>query len=116
MKINEIKVSAILSYVMIVLNTIIGLFYIPILLRYLGQSEYGLYMLIGSIVGYISVLDFGLHNTIYRFVSKYQSENNEGAQKSFLSTIFVIYSFIMILIIIVGIILYNYIGVIFQAQ
>ena len=116
MKINEIKLGAILSYLMIALNTIIGLFYIPILLRFLGQSEYGLYMLIGSIVGYISVLDFGLHNTIYRFVSKYQSENNDYAQKTFLSTIFVIYSIIMILIIIVGIILYNYIDVIFSSS
>jgi O-antigen/teichoic acid export membrane protein len=116
MKINEIKLGAILSYLTIALNTIIGLFYIPILLRSLGQSEYGLYMLIGSIVGYISVLDFGLHNAIYRFVSKYQSENNEYAQKTFLSTIFVIYSLIMLLVIVVGVILYNYIGVIFSSS
>jgi O-antigen/teichoic acid export membrane protein len=116
MKINEIKLGALLSYLSIVLNTIIGLFYIPILLRFLGQSEYGLYMLIGSIVGYISILDFGLHNTIYRFVSKYQSEKNYKAQKTFLSTIFVIYSFIMILIILVGIFLYNYIDIIFSSS
>ena len=76
MKRDEIKLGAILSYVTIFLNTIVGLLYTPFMLRQLGQSEYGLYMLIGSLVAYISILDFGLHNTVYRFIAKYQAEKD----------------------------------------
>ena len=56
MKRNERKIGAILSYFVIALNMIIGLIYTPYLTRMLGQSEYGLYSLIGSIISYLTVL------------------------------------------------------------
>lgn len=90
MKHDEIELGALLSYVTIFLNTIVGLIYTPFMLRQLGQSEYGLYRLIGSLVGYISIFDFGLHNTIYRFVSKYQAEKDEEGQENFLASTFII--------------------------
>lgn len=103
---NEIKAGAILSYGIIVLTTITGMFYTPFMLRQLGQSEYGLYMLIGSFVGYISILDFGLHNTIYRFIAKYQAEKDNENQESFLAACFIIYGIITILVLVVGVILF----------
>lgn len=106
MKRDEIKLGAILSYVNIFLSTIVGLIYTPFMLRQLGQSEYGLYMLIGSLVGYISILDFGLHNTVYRFVAKYQAEKDEEGQENFLASTFIIYGVITILVFLVGVILY----------
>lgn len=66
---NQRKAGAILSYVNILALILIGLLYTPLMLRLLGRSEYGLYALIGSFVGYLSVLDMGLGNTIVRYVS-----------------------------------------------
>jgi hypothetical protein len=43
----------------------------------LGDAEYGFYTLIGAFIGYIIAFDFGLNNTIIRFVVKYQSESLE---------------------------------------
>ena len=57
---NQRKWGALLSYVNNIATIIVGLAYTPIMLRLLGQSEYGLYSLVGSIVGYLSVLDMGL--------------------------------------------------------
>lgn len=111
---SEIKVGAILNYVIILLTAISGLLYTPFMLRYLGQSEYGLYMLMGSLVGYISVLDFGLHNTIYRFVAKYQNEGNNKEQENFLASCFIIYGAISILVLIVGVVLYSNLEYIFS--
>ena len=54
------KLGAFFSYLSILVNTIIQLLYTPLLLRTLGQSEYGLYSLINSIIGYLAVLDLGL--------------------------------------------------------
>lgn len=53
---NQRKMGAVLSYVNIFLSILVGLVYTPIMLRLLGQSEYGLYSLIGSFVSYLSVL------------------------------------------------------------
>ncbi|RNF39619.1 lipopolysaccharide biosynthesis protein [Planococcus salinus] len=102
---DQIKSGAILSYVNILLTTIVGILFTPFLLKELGQSEYGLYMLIGSLVGYISIMDFGLHNTIYRFISKYQSEEDYRKQENFLATSFLIYCIISLLVLAVGIVL-----------
>lgn len=106
MKGDEIKVGAILSYVIIALSTITGILYTPFMLRQLGQSEYGLYMLIGSLVGYISILDFGLHNTMYRFIAKYQAEKDNENQENFLAACFIIYGIITVLVLVVGAILF----------
>ena len=40
MAVNQLKAGAILNYVILALNAIIGLTYIPYMLRMLGQSEY----------------------------------------------------------------------------
>lgn len=102
---EQIKSGALLSYINIILTTFSGLLFTPFLLRQLGQSEYGLYMLIGSIVGYIAIMDFGLHNTMYRFISKYQSEKNYIKQENFLATTFLIYGVISLLVLLIGTIL-----------
>ena len=50
MAINQLKAGAFLSYVSIGLNNIVGLLYTPFMLRMMGQSEYGLYSLVASVV------------------------------------------------------------------
>ena len=42
MKINQIKVGAVLSYLSMGLSTVISLVYTPIMISRLGDSEYGL--------------------------------------------------------------------------
>ena len=39
---NQVKAGAILNYVIIGLNTLLGLLYTPYMLHMLGQNEYGL--------------------------------------------------------------------------
>ena len=77
MKVNEIKAGAILSYMGLFLNMIIGILCTPIIIRALGQSEYGLYSLIGAIISYLTVLDFGLGNAIIIYTSRYRAKNEK---------------------------------------
>ena len=49
-QINQIKAGVFLSYVNLALGTLIPVFYTPIMLRMLGQSEHGLYALANSSV------------------------------------------------------------------
>ena len=60
MVVNQLKAGAFLSYISIVLHNIIGLLYTPFMLRMLGQSEYGLYSLVESVVAYLTILDLAL--------------------------------------------------------
>ncbi|MDN3667159.1 lipopolysaccharide biosynthesis protein [Algibacter miyuki] len=106
MKISQLKGGAALSYVTIFLTNIVGLLLTPFIIRSLGQSEYGLYTMIGALVGYMSVLDFGLNNTIIRYVAKYKLEDDKHGEENFLAHSFIIYFCISILVTILGVILY----------
>ena len=111
---TQIKKGAILSYVSIFLTNVVGLFLTPFIIKSLGNSEYGLYSLIGSLVAYLTLMDFGLNNTIVRFVSKYQAEKDTEGEKSFLGTVMTIYFVISFLLISLGIVFYFNIEVFFK--
>ena len=106
MKINQLKGGAALSYVTIFLTNVVGLLLTPFIIRALGSAEYGLYTMIGALVGYMSVLDFGLNNNVVRFVAKFKAENDKQGEENFLAHSFIMYTFISLLVSIIGAILY----------
>lgn len=110
---SQLKKGALLSYVTIFLTNVVGLILTPLIIRSLGNSEYGLYMLIGAFVGYISVLDFGLNNTIVRFVAKYRAEQDKVGEENFLAITMYIYAFISLIIGVIGTVLYFNLDIIF---
>lgn len=112
---NQLKVGALLSYVNMALHILIGLVYVPLLLHYLSVDEYGLYQLIGSLVAYLSVMDFGLSGTITRYYSQRLALNDEKGQENVLAIAMTIYLGIGVLVIIAGIILYQLLDTIYGA-
>ena len=105
MKINEIKWGAILSYVVIGLNMIVGITYLPFVTGMLGQSEYGLYSLVSSIISYLTVLDLGFSSAIIIYTAKYIAQKDKEKQKTLHGMFFIIYTFIGAIAGVIGIIL-----------
>ena len=77
MKTNQLKAGAILSYISMALGYIISIVYTPIMLRLLGQSEYGLYNLVSSVVSYLGLLSFGFGSAYVRYYSRYRVKDDE---------------------------------------
>ncbi len=101
MKDNQLKAGAIISYVNLLIGNILPFIATPIMLRLLGQAEYGLYGIANSIMGYISLLNFGIGGTIVRYLSKYRAEGNQ--QEFRVAGLFTkIYSVIAALVLIAG--------------
>lgn len=71
------KAGALLSYIQIILQTLIAITYTPVMLRLLGQNEYGLYSLAASTVSYLGLLSFGMDSSYVRFYSRYQAEKDD---------------------------------------
>lgn len=74
---NQLKVGAILSYISMGLGYVISIIYTPIMLRLLGQSEYGLYNLVNSVVSYLGLLNFGFGSAYVRYYSRYKVKDDE---------------------------------------
>lgn len=106
MKKNEIKLGAILSYIIIGLDIVIGIAYTPILIRMLGQSEYGLYSLISSIIGYLTLFDLGFGNAIIVYTARYKAKGEKEKEQKLHGMFLGIYTIIGIIAGIAGFILY----------
>lgn len=74
---NQVKAGAILTLVSLFVGNVVSLGYTPFMLKSLGQVEYGLYGLANSVVGYLTVLDFGFGNAAVRYTAKYKADNCE---------------------------------------
>jgi len=103
---SQLKKGAALSYIQIFLTNVIGLVLTPFIIRSLGDSEFGLYTLIGSFIAYFSLMDLGLNNTIIRFVAKYRAENDKEGEENFLAIINLIYLGISFVVVVLGVIGY----------
>lgn len=71
MRHNEKKLGVILAYVSQLISLVTGVVYTPVMLRLLGQSEYGLYQLVASVVSYLSLFSLGFSASYNRFYSPY---------------------------------------------
>lgn len=91
-----------LSYVNLALSSIIPIIYTPIMLQILGQSEYGLYSLANSVVGYLSLLSFGIGSTVVRYLTKYRAQGDKEGEERMLGLFTVIYGLLTLVVLIVG--------------
>lgn len=110
---NERKIGILISYINIVFQTIINFIYVPMLLYYIGKSEYGLYQLIGSFIAYFSIMDFGLTSAVMRFYIKYKTLNDKFNMENVLAISVRCYAVITLILLIIGYICYWFIDDIF---
>jgi O-antigen/teichoic acid export membrane protein len=61
----------------------------PIFVSSLGIEQYGIWMLINSLVVAMSVLNIGGVDTVIRYISKYRSSNDLKSIREIFSTVFV---------------------------
>ena len=82
---SQVKSGIIFSYILIILNTVYGLFITPYMIGRLGSSEYGVYKTISSLSSSLMVLDLGIGSTVMRFVAKYRATKNEKSIPNFVA-------------------------------
>jgi len=64
----------------------------PFILNQVGRADYGLWILLGSIVAYSSILDFGIWGTVIKYVAEYRAQGDDTGARTFLTT--VLYSYL----------------------
>lgn len=99
------KIGSFLSFIAIIVEIISALILTPTLIRSFGQAEYGVYSLTISITGYLVLLDFGVGNSVIRYMSKFRVNNDIPKQRNFLGIITIFYSIIAVIVVAVGIII-----------
>lgn len=106
---NQLKAGATLNYTVIVLNILVGLLYTPFLLRILGQSDYGIYSLVASVISYLTLLDLGFGNAIIRYTAKFRSEGKTREQYELFGMFLILYTVIGLIAMVLGYGLYTHV-------
>ncbi len=76
----------------------IGFFMLPFMVHRLGDSLYGIWTLVVSLVGYGNLLDFGVRSSIVKYVSQYHAADDRERLRSLFSTTLALYSAIGLLV------------------
>lgn len=113
---KQIKLGMVLNYISMAIEGIVIFLLNPFIIRGLGQEEYGVYSLVSSFAGYLSIFEFGLGTTIIRYISKYNAEKDEKSKENFLALCFFIYFIITIVMAIVCIVLYYFLDNMFDVS
>lgn len=99
---NQRRAGALLSYLNIFLAIIIQFAYTPIMLRILGQQEFGVYSLSESVIAYLGLLNFGFSGSYLKFYSQYKAQNDNLSIKKLNAIYLIVFVIISILICIGG--------------
>lgn len=102
---NERNKGVILSYIQVLLIVIVNLIYVPVLLHFLGKSEYGLYQITGSFFAYVTVFESSISSGVLRSYCKALHLHDSNMENETLSAARKIYRILSLFIAIVGAIL-----------
>lgn len=99
---TNIKIGSIISIANMVISLLIGLIYTPLLIRFLGDSEYGVYTLAMSLIAYLSILDLGFGNALVRYTARIRAEGKD--EKNLIGMFLLSYSAIAAVAAVIGVI------------
>jgi len=80
------------NYLVTGTELLIGIFMLPFNVAHLGQSAYGLWVLVASVTVYFSMFDLGYGVAQVRFAAKYRAQGDVNALNEIASTMFCMFS------------------------
>ena len=111
---NQIRAGAVLNYVIIGLNMLLGIGYTPFMLRMLGQNEYGLYALVSSIIAYLTLLDLGMGTAVVRYTARFRAEGHGDRTGALFGMFLLLYCAIGVVAFLIGLGLYTHVDALFD--
>jgi O-antigen/teichoic acid export membrane protein len=68
------------------INIFINILYVPLLLNYLNEEKYGIWLTVSSILGWVSLFDIGLSNGLKNKLAESLAKNDFELSKKYIST------------------------------
>ena len=100
---SQLRIGIILSYVNMLVGNLIPLLYTPIMLKLLGQSEYGLYKLSSTVTSYLTLISLGIGSAVVRYLIDAKIHDGEEGERKVFGLFMIIFRVIAIVTLIVGI-------------
>ena len=85
---KKIFTNIIANWVGYALAAVVGFFLSPFVVHRLGSSVYGFWVLIGSVTGYLGLLELGIRSSIIKYVSEFTARGEDERLNDLLTTAF----------------------------
>ena len=111
---SQLRVGAVMSYINMALGSLVPMFYTPVMLELLGQSEYGLYKLAGTVTSYIGLISFGVGSAVVRYLVKFRAEGDKDGEERMFGLFNIIFLVISAITLVVGVVIAFNVGLIYD--
>ncbi len=98
---QRVIVGFIMRNLYTIINIVIAFYMMPFMLHHLGDRMYGLWILMGSFVGYFGFLDLGFSSAVSRYVARAIGKNDKDEINEIVNTAFVVFVCLSIILVIV---------------
>lgn len=72
----SLKINAISNWASLFVQIAVGFFLTPFIISHIGKSGYGIWVLVGSFIGYYGLLNMGVGSAITRYIARYSAQND----------------------------------------
>lgn len=110
---SQLRTGAVMSYVNMALGSLVPMFFTPVMLRLLGQSEYGLYKLASTVTSYLGLISFGIGSAVVRYLVKYRAEGDNDGEERMFGLFNIIFLVISVITLVVGTVIAFNVGLIY---
>ena len=110
---SQLRVGAVMSYINMALGSLIPMFYTPVMLILLGQSEYGLFKLASTVTSYLGLISFGIGSAVVRYLVKYRAEGDKDGEERMFGLFNIIFLVISVITLVVGVVIAFNVGLIY---
>ena len=83
---KKIAVNSVIIFAKLIITSIIGIYTSRVVLDALGASDYGLYNVVGGLVGLLNLLNTSMISTTYRFIAAELGKGENGNLNSIFNT------------------------------
>ena len=102
------KWGAVFSYVNMLISVIVGILVTPILIKNLGDSEYGIFIMVSSFSVYLGVVQSGFSDTVIRYSTKFRAKDDPEGTNLFNGLVMSINMVLTVMLLLSGLVLYYY--------
>lgn len=102
---SQRKFGALLGYANILAKNLVNLMYVPLLLHFLGQEDYGVFQMTNSVVFALTLLSAGFYGSYVRFYMQERVRGTETGVRQLNGMFLLVYLTVMCLCLIGGVLL-----------
>ena len=99
------KVGALLGYVNVIAKNLVNLAYVPLLLHFIGQGDYGVFQMTNSVVFTLTLLSAGFYGAYVRFYMQEKAHGTEAGIRRLNGMFLLVYVIVALLCILGGVLL-----------